>query len=382
MAGATKPSLEGEGEGEKEWAPAAKVTDWDFPPETVRGVNNGFTDGGLSVYRLAITQGENGSHSRVKFAEPDMAEKLSMVAADTLRLMQIIFEVLGDSIMGMSRPATAQSEAAKKAAAPRPASAPADRSSSKKKGKKNYQLEALGAVEKAEMAEAKRLERRKALQHQFVEIHVAEKNRSRKEHLLWLYCDHRGLTEEQTPGEPPSDAKAELVSVEDAAEMDVMGGKREILIVAHGGNNVLMRPGPGTTEMSSPFAKNSYEVGAQLAKALDGAWLFCCFYTIFILFSAVFILFSAVFMLKMMNSIGLDALEKSEREGGHVPASIHEMSIDMARKALDGLDPATLAAAKAKAAREKRRRDQGGGAGGGGGGTQVSFQHSRILISY
>ena len=153
----------------------------------------------LKQCRLSIVVGVGGSegtHRCVKFADPNMADKLSMVAADTLRLMLIIFEVLGDSIVGMSRPAEPSAEetaaaAAKKQAAARPASAPV-RGSSKKKGKKqkqrqqNQQVEVLGAVERAELAESKRLEKVKALQSRFVELHVAEKTRSRKEYLLGL----------------------------------------------------------------------------------------------------------------------------------------------------------------------------------------------------
>ena len=106
--------------------------------------------------------------------------------------------MLGDSIVGMSRPAEPRAEetaaaAAKKQAAARPASAPV-RGSSKKKGKKqkqrqrqqNQQVEVLGAAERAELAESKRLEKVKALQSRFVELHVAEKTRSRKEYLLGL----------------------------------------------------------------------------------------------------------------------------------------------------------------------------------------------------
>ena len=86
----------------------------------------------LKQCRLSIVVGVGGSegtHRCVKFADPNMADKLSMVAADTLRLMLIIFEVLGDSIVGMSRPAEPSAEetaaaAAKKQAAARPASAP------------------------------------------------------------------------------------------------------------------------------------------------------------------------------------------------------------------------------------------------------------------
>ena len=39
VAGAVKPSLEheGEGEGEMEWAPAVKASRWDFPAEMVGG---------------------------------------------------------------------------------------------------------------------------------------------------------------------------------------------------------------------------------------------------------------------------------------------------------------------------------------------------------
>ena len=44
----------------------------------------------------------------------------------------------------------------------------------------------LGAAERAELAESKRLEKVKALQSRFVELHVAEKTRSRKEYLLGL----------------------------------------------------------------------------------------------------------------------------------------------------------------------------------------------------
>ena len=152
----------------------------------------------LKQCRLSIVVGVGGSegtHRCVKFADPNMADKLSMVAADTLRLMLIIFEVLGDSIVGMSRPAEPSAEetaaaAAKKQAAARPASAPVR--GSKKKAKKqkqrqqNQQVEVLGVAERAELAESKRLEKVKALQSRFVELHVAEKTRSRKEYLLGL----------------------------------------------------------------------------------------------------------------------------------------------------------------------------------------------------
>lgn len=46
VVGAVKPSLEIDGEGDMEWAPAIKSSTWDFPPETVSGGANGYTDGG------------------------------------------------------------------------------------------------------------------------------------------------------------------------------------------------------------------------------------------------------------------------------------------------------------------------------------------------
>ena len=38
-----------------EWAAVVKGSSWDFPAETVSGGQNGYTDGGLSVYRLSLS---------------------------------------------------------------------------------------------------------------------------------------------------------------------------------------------------------------------------------------------------------------------------------------------------------------------------------------
>lgn len=217
-----------------------------------------------------------------------MANNISMVAADTLRLMLIIFEVLGDSIVGMSKQVPTPTDENRAA---RPATAPAA-TRSKKKGKKKkhwQQVETMGAAEQAAKAENQRLESIKALQRRFVELHVAEKTRARKDHLLSLckqdcytrvaqccghiiiaglnaHCliyhhtlpqfamlltvsrslpcstdsEHKG-TQQGNASDQASGSTA-LLSVEETAEMDVMGGKREVAMENKGGNNVLLTP--------------------------------------------------------------------------------------------------------------------------------------------
>eukprot|EP01043_Picozoa_sp_COSAG02_P017340 COSAG02_NODE_784_length_17232_cov_12.871651_17_plen_127_part_00 len=120
-----------------------------------------------------------------------MALKLTMVASDTLRLMTIVYEVLGDSIVGMSKHIPVPGDATKTPQA-RPATAPAG-TRSKKKGKKKkhvQQIETLDVAQRAAMAESQRLERIKTLQRRFVELHVAEKTSERKSHLLGLCKRH------------------------------------------------------------------------------------------------------------------------------------------------------------------------------------------------
>jgi hypothetical protein len=191
IAGAQRSMLEEDGAGvQKEWAPKVKATTWDFPAESVRSEDNGFTDGALSEYRLSIGHSTGGladPSQLAKFAEPGMAEDISLVASDTLLLMLIIFEVLGDSIVSMSKPVTAPKDAAAKQAAQRPATAPPARSKKKGKKKKSGQVvEILPAAERAQMAEKERQDKVENLQRRFVELHVAEKTRSRRQQLLRL----------------------------------------------------------------------------------------------------------------------------------------------------------------------------------------------------
>ena len=120
-----------------------------------------------------------------------MADELSMVASDTLRLMLIAFEVLDDNIVDISKEVPMPSEQSAARAAPAPA---ATRSKKKSKKKKHQQQpETLSAAERVAMAEKQRLENIRALQRRFVELHVAEKTRSRKDHLLSL-CKWRWWT--------------------------------------------------------------------------------------------------------------------------------------------------------------------------------------------
>ena len=274
VAGAVKPTLDDDG-GEEEfvWAPKVKPTEWDFPSENIAGNElNGFTSSLLKVYRLSISQGS------MRFSEPGMGSKLSMVAGDTLRLMLIIFEVLGDSIVGMSQPGTARdavsaaAAAKQRAAAERPASAPT-RSKKKGKNKKRANQPAeLSAAELAELAEINRLSKVKALQRRFVRLHVAEKTRSRKDYILSLYADS---TDEERGANRTA---GQVVSAEEAAEIAVIGGKREIVMHAHGNSQGLLRtrsasslPGPSEAElreqleerlsMLSKIVKASNEVG-------------------------------------------------------------------------------------------------------------------------
>jgi hypothetical protein len=96
-------------------------------------------------------------------------------------------QVLGDSIVSMSRPATLPKDGGARQAAQRPATAPPARSKKKGKKKKGAQVEILPtAAERAEMVEKERQEKVATLQRRFVELHVVEKIRSRKEMLLHL----------------------------------------------------------------------------------------------------------------------------------------------------------------------------------------------------
>lgn len=124
-----------------------------------------------------------------------MALKLTMVASDTLRLMIIIFEVLGDSIVGMSKHIPVPNDNTDNPPA-RPATATVT-TRSKKKGKNKKQVrqvETLDVAQRAAMAESQRLERIKTLQRRFVQLHVAEKTSERKSHLLGL-CERHCFTQ-------------------------------------------------------------------------------------------------------------------------------------------------------------------------------------------
>lgn len=220
---------------EKEWAPA--ILGAEFTPEEVSSA------GGSGEYRLSIT------HGVVAFAEPHMAAQLSMVAADTLRLMIIIFHVLGDSIVGMSQPVASPPPVPSPSPVPRPATAPAARGKNKgkKKNKKKKQVLAqqtgsLGddtALARSHLAEQSRLDRVRELQLRFVSMHVAEKTHSRKEHLLKLYTANESTTQSREGGRS-DDGGGAVVSVEEAAELAVLGGQREIVMTVRGGNNVLL----------------------------------------------------------------------------------------------------------------------------------------------
>ena len=188
-----------------------------------------------------------------------MAQKLTAVASDTLRLMLMVYEVLGDSVVGMSKPVPVPTGAAAKSAPARPATAPAASRSKKKGKKKAAQAEPLSAAQRAALAESQRLERIKTLQRRFVELHVAEKRHQRKNHLLRLYIEH-----EARKAAPQS---AALLTVEEKAEMDVMGGKRELMMAAEGGDNVLLMPG-GAGDSASKADLEQVDA-ARLSKLME-----------------------------------------------------------------------------------------------------------------
>ena len=283
-----------------------------------------------------------------------------MVAGDTLRLMLIIFEVLGDSIVGMSQPGTARdavsaaAAAKQRAAAQRPASAPT-RSKKKGKNKKRANQPAeLSAAELAELAEIKRLTKVKALQRRFVRLHVAEKTRSRKDYILSLYADstdeERGVN--RTAGQ--------VVSAEEAAEIAVIGGKRQIVMHAHGNSQGLLRtrsasslPGPSEAElreqleerlsMLSKIVKASNEVGeaANTNPVLDS-------------------IASRAKDAKVFESSGSDYLQPEEADDQ--PDGRLKLHNDTAERikamSLDAMSSESL------------DEQAGGGGGGGGGGKQ------------
>ena len=188
-----------------------------------------------------------------------MAQKLTAVASDTLRLMLMVYEVLGDSVVGMSKAVPVPTGAAARSAPARPATAPAASRSKKKGKKKAAQAEPLGAAQRAALAESQRLERIKTLQRRFVELHVAEKRHQRKNHLLRLYIEH-----EARKAAPQS---AALLTVEEKAEMDVMGGKRELMMAAEGGDNVLLMPG-GAGDSASKADLEQVDA-ARLSKLME-----------------------------------------------------------------------------------------------------------------
>ena len=187
-----------------------------------------------------------------------MAQKLTAVASDTLRLMLMVYEVLGDSVVGMSKAVPVPTGAAAKNAPARPATAPATSRSKKKGKKKAAQAEPLGAAQHAALAESQRLERIKTLQRRFVELHVAEKRHQRKNHLLRLYIEHEARKAPQS---------AALLTVEEKAEMDVMGGKRELMMAAEGGDNVLLMPG-GAGDSASKADLEQVDA-ARLSKLME-----------------------------------------------------------------------------------------------------------------